>query len=101
MNMQQMVQQMQKLQREYEKKHALLEAKEFEYTANDAVKVILKGNLDMVAIEFKDPELLKDDPEMVSDMIKLAYNGCKELIKKEEDALTNEMQKGAGRGLMF
>ena len=101
MNMQQMVQAMQKMQRQYEKEHKVLEETEFEYTANGAVKIILKGNLEMVSLEFIDQELLKDDPEMVSDMIKLAYNGARDQINDAEDALAAKFQQNNKGGMMF
>lgn len=101
MNMQQMVQAMQKMQRQYEKEHKVLEETEFEYTANGAVKIVLKGNLEMVSLEFIDQELLKDDPEMVSDMIKLAYNGVRDQINDAEDALAAKFQQNNKGGMMF
>ena len=101
MNMQQMVQAMQKMQRQYEKEHKVLEETEFEYTANGAVKIILKGNLEMVSLEFIDQELLKDDPEMVSDMIKLAYNGARDQMNDAEDVLAAKFQHNNKGGMMF
>ena len=69
---QQMIQQMQKTQREFERKQKLLDEKEFEYTANGAVKITLKGNMDFVSIEFLDKDLLNaDDEDMLKDMIKI------------------------------
>jgi len=99
--MQQMVQAMQKMQRQYEKEHKILEETEFEYTANGAVKIILKGNLEMVSLEFLDPELLKDDSEMVADMIKLAYEGARDQINDAEDALAKKFQQNSKGGMMF
>ncbi len=101
MNMQQMVQAMQKMQRQYEKEHKILEETEFEYTANGAVKIVLKGNLEMVSLEFLDPELLKDDSEMVADMIKLAYEGARDQINDAEDALAKKFQQNSKGGMMF
>jgi DNA-binding protein YbaB len=99
--MQQMVQAMQKMQRQYEKEHKILEETEFEYTANGAVKIVLKGNLEMVSLEFLDPELLKDDSEMVADMIKLAYEGARDQINDAEDALAKKFQQNSKGGMMF
>ena len=101
MNMQQMVQAMQKMQRQYEKEHKILEETEFEYTANGAVKIVLKGNLEMVSLEFLDPELLKDDSEMVADMIKLAYESARDQINDAEDALAKKFQQNSKGGMMF
>ena len=97
MNMQQMVQAMQKLQRQYEKGHKLLEEKEFTYTANGAIRVVLKGNLEMVDIEILDDDLLKEKEDLV-EMIKLAYNGCKDQINEAEEELANKFQQANHKG---
>lgn len=97
MNMQQMVQAMQKLQRQYEKEHKLLEEKEFTNTANGAVTVTMKGNLDMVSIKILDDDLLKEKEDLV-EMIKLAYNGCKEQINDAEEALADKFQQANRKG---
>ena len=95
--MQQMVQAMQKLQRQYEKEHKLLEEKEFTNTANGAVTVTMKGNLDMVSIEILDDDLLKEKEDLV-EMIKLAYNGCKEQINDAEESLADKFQQANRKG---
>ena len=97
MNMQQMVQAMQKLQRQYEKEHKLLEEKEFTNTANGAISVTLKGNLEMVNIEILDDELLKEKEDLI-EMIKIAYNGCKDQISEAEDKLANKFQQANRTG---
>ena len=90
---QQMIQQMQKTQREFERKQKLLDEKEFEYTANGAVKITLKGNMDFVSIEFLDKDLLNaDDEDMLKDMIKLAYDGCKDLINQANEELASSFK---------
>lgn len=97
MNMQQMVQAMQKLQRQYEKEHKLQEEKEFTNTANGAISVTLKGNLEMVNIEILDDELLKEKEDLI-EMIKIAYNGCKDQISEAEDELANKFQQANRTG---
>lgn len=97
MNMQQMVQAMQKLQRQYEKEHKLLEERGFTNTANGAVTVTMKGNLDIVSIEILDDDLLKEKEDLL-EMIKLAYNGCKEQINDAEEALADKFQQANRRG---
>jgi len=99
MNMQQMVQAMQKAQRLYDKEHKLIEEKEYEFVANGAVKAVVKGTLELIRIEFIDPELLKEDPEMVSDMITIAFNGARDLINKDEEELTAKYQSKASMGM--
>ena len=97
MNMQQMVQAMQKLQRQYEKEHKLLEEKEFSYTANGAIKITLKGNLEMTDVEILDEDLLKEKDDLI-EMIKIAYNGCKDQISEAEDELANKFQQANRKG---
>ena len=101
MNMQQMIQAMNKVQRQYEKDKKVLDEKSFEYTANGAVKVTLKGDYSMVGIEFSDSEVLKEDAETVSDLIKLAYDGAKALVDKAGEELIEKYQKNAPGGLPF
>ncbi len=101
MNMQQMVQAMNKMQRQYEKERKVLDAQEFKYVANGAVEVILKGDNSLVSVTFVDPEILKEDPEMVQDMIKLAFDGAKDLVDKADEELANKFQKSAMGGLPF
>lgn len=101
MNMQQMVQAMTKMQRQYEKERKLIDEKEFKYTANGAVEVVLKGNNTLVSVTFIDQDLLKEDPEMVQDMIKLAFDGAKNLVDQAEEELAAKFQKNAVGGLPF
>jgi len=97
MNMQQMIQAVQKMQREYSKEHAKLEETSFEYTANGLVKCVLKGNFTLEKLEILDPEALtSDNKEMLEEMIALAYNNCKDQIMAKEDELSAKYQKGPG-----
>ncbi len=102
MNMQQMVQTMQRMQREYEKAHKTLEEKEFSYTANNAIKVTMKGDMTLISIEFIDDEILeKDNAEMISDMLVLAYNNIKDQINNEEDAIAAKFKGAIPGGMGF
>ena len=100
-NMQAMIQNVQKLQRQYEKEHQAIEEKEYSYTSG-AIKMVMKGNLDLVSITFVDEEILeKDNAEMISEMIKLAFDHIKEEINADEEALTNKFNKGLPGGFKF
>ncbi len=102
MNMQQMIQAMNKVQRQYEKERAVLEEKEYSYTANGVVKLTLKGNMKLVSLEILDDDIVnKDDKDMLIDMITLAYNNIREQILKEDDELTTKYQNQANIGRMF
>ncbi|MFA6667150.1 MAG: YbaB/EbfC family nucleoid-associated protein [Bacilli bacterium] len=101
MNMQQMVQAMQKTQREFNKEYAKLEAKEFTGNANGVVEVKVMGDLTLKAVNVLDNSLLSaDNKEELEDMIVLAFQKCKEQIQKESDAISKKFQQGAG-GMMF
>jgi len=99
MNMQQMVQAMQKTQRMYEKEHAILEQKEFSYTANSAIKLTLKGDMSFVSLEFLEPSMLEEDnAEMIADIIKIAYEEIRNQILDEEDKLAEKFKTPGGLG---
>jgi len=99
--MQQMVQAMQKAQREFNKEYAKIEAKEYVGNANGAVEVKVMGDLSLKEVNILDDDLLKpENKEELSDMIVLAFTKCKEQITKESDELQAKFQKGAG-GMMF
>ena len=101
MNMQQMVQAMQKTQREFNKEYAKLEAKEFKANANGVVEVVVMGDLSLKAVNILDDSILsKENKEELSDMICLAYKKCQEEIQKESDEISNKFKQGAG-GMMF
>lgn len=101
MNMQQMLQQVKKMQREYEKQHKILEETIFEGSANGVVKVYLKGDFTIDRIEILDDDILnKDDKDTLEESIKLAYQSAKDQIMSKEDELTAKFQKQPG-GMLF
>ncbi len=102
MNMQQMVQTVQKMQKQYEKEHKILEEKDFEYTANGLVKCVMKGNFTMSKVEILDKDALSsDNKEMLEEMIAIAYNGCKDAIMAEEDKLADKYKSFGNGGFPF
>ena len=102
MNIQQMIQSAQKIQREYEKEHKKLEEKEFTYTANDAIKLTLKGDMSFVSLEFLDKDILeKDNAEMIGDMVEIAYTHIRDEILSEEDKISSKFSKGMPGGFGF
>ena len=49
--------------------------------------------MDFVSIEFLDKDLLNaDDEDMLKDMIKLAYDGCKDLINQANEELASSFK---------
>lgn len=92
MNMQQMIQNMQRAKAQYDKEHKKIEETVFEYTASGAVTVKIKGTLEIQSIEILDDDLLSDK-EGLQDLIKIAFNGCKDKIMEAEDELASKFQK--------
>lgn len=101
MNMQQMLQQVKKLQREYEKAHKVLEETTFEGTSSGLIKVYLKGDFTLEKVEILDADALKDgDKDILEESITLAYKDAKEKIMAEEEKLNAQFQKMPG-GMFF
>lgn len=97
MNMQQMLQQVKKLQREYEKAHKVLEETTFEGTSSGLIKVYLKGDFTLEKVEILDADALKDgDKDILEESITLAYKDAKEKIMAEEEKLNAQFQKMPG-----
>ena len=98
--MQQMVIQMQKAQRELQKAHAELEAKEFKVNKAGLVNITVLGNKNIVSINIEEDGYELDNKEMVEDLIK---DGLNELFAQidEEAAKIDEKIAGKSGGLGF
>ena len=84
MNMQQMLIQAQKLQREMQKQQAELEGKEFTVTKGGAVTAVVKGDKSIKSISIDEDAFDKENKDMVEEMIALAINEAIEQIRTEE-----------------
>lgn len=100
MNMQQMLMQAQKMQRELAKAQAQLAEKEFTVSKGGAVTVVLKGDKTIVSVSVDEDAFDKDNKEMVEEMIVLAINEAQEKIDEESEAI-NEKITGRPGGLGF
>lgn len=100
MNMQQMLMQAQKMQRELAKAQAQLAEKEFTVSKGGAVTVVLKGDKTVVFVSIDEDAFDKDNKEMVEEMIVLAINEAQEKIDEESEAI-NEKITGRPGGLGF
>ena len=96
MNMQQMIIQAQKIQREMQKKQAELAEKEFTVSKGGAVTVVVKGNKTVQSINIDKDALDPDNKEMVEELIALAINEAVTQIKAEEAAISEQLTGGAG-----
>ena len=96
MNMQQMLIQAQKMQREMQKKQAELEAQEFTVTKGGAVTVVVKGDKSIVSVSIDKDALDPDNKEMVEELIALAINEAIAQIKAKEEEISSSMSGGMG-----
>ena len=100
MNMQQMMIQAQKMQRELKKAMAELAEKEFVITKGGAVTVTVLGNKEIKSINIDADAFEPDNKEMIEEMIALAINEAIEKITEESEAI-NERITGQSGGFGF
>ncbi len=100
MNMQQMMAQAQKMQRELKKAMAELAQKEFVISKGGAVTVTVLGNKEIKSVSIDKDAFDLDNKEMVEDMIALAINEAMEKIEEETEAI-NERITGQPGGFGF
>jgi nucleoid-associated protein EbfC len=100
MNMQSLMQQAQKMQRELQKAQAELAKQEFKGTNGGAVAVTILGNRQVTQISIE-PELLNpEDRDLIAEMIKNAVNAALAEIALAEAAM-NERITGRSGGMGF
>ena len=100
MNMQQMMIQAQKMQRELKKAQAELAEKEFKVTKGGAVTVIVLGSKEIKAVKIDKDAFEPDNKEMIEEMIAMAINEANEKIDEEAEAI-NERITGQRGGFGF
>ena len=100
MNMQQMMAQAQKMQRELKKAMAALAEKEFVVTKGGAVTVTVLGNKEIKAVEIDKEAFDEDNREMIQEMIALAINEAIAKIDEEAEEI-NERITGQPGGFGF
>ena len=100
MNMQQMMIQAQKMQRELIKAQAELAQKEFKVTKGGAVTVIVLGSKEVKAIDIDKDAFEPDNKEMIEEMIAMAINEANAQIDEEAEAI-NERITGQRGGFGF
>lgn len=96
MNMQQMVAQAQRMQRELQKALKQLEEKEFELSKAGMVTVKMYGSNKIISINVDENAFEKDNKEMVEDMIAAAINELLDKIAQEKEEIESRItgQKG-------
>ena len=94
MNIQAMMAQARKLQKDLEKTTAEIESKTFTYE-NDNVLVECLGNNEIKKIEIKNDDVLADK-ELLADVILVAINDVLDQVKKEKDSKLGKYTNGLG-----
>ncbi len=100
MNVQQMMAQAQKMQRELKKAQAELAQKEFIVSKGGAVTVVVYGNKQVKAVEIDKDAFTEDNKEMIEELIPMAINEALAQITEEEEAI-NERITGQPGGFGF
>ena len=95
MNMQALMQQAQKMQKEMQKKQAELEAQTFDVTsAGGAIKIKIKGSRQIESIEIDKDAIDPEEKEMLEDMIKVAINEAISVADQAFDQLNASLTNG-------
>ena len=95
MNMNALMQQAQKMQKEMAKLQAELEARLFEVSSSGgAIKIAIYGSRKIERIEIDKDAIDPEDKEMLEDMLKVALNEAMALIDKEFDKLNAKFTSG-------
>ena len=100
MNMQQMMIQAQKMQRELQKAQKALEEKEFKVSKAGLVNITVLGSKEIVSIDIEKDGFEEDNKEMIEELIVSGLNELFAQIDKESEAI-NEKITGQNRGFGF
>ncbi len=100
MNMQQLMVQAQKAQREMNKALEELHQKEFSVTKAGLVKICVMGDKSISEITIEPDAFEKDNKEMIEEMIIMGINELQEQISKEEEKI-NDLVSSKYGGLGF
>jgi len=93
-NMNNMIKQAQKMQKDMMKVQEELEQRQIETSAGGgAITVVVTGKKELVSIKIKPEVVDPDDVEMLEDLILAAVN---EAVRKAEEMVNNEMGKLTG-----
>ncbi len=93
MNMQAMLKQAQKLQRDMLKTQE--EINNTEYTGKSSlVTVVMNGKREVLSIKIDSQELASDDIEMLEDMILVAFNDALKQVEKDTEEKMGAYTKG-------
>lgn len=96
MNLQQMMMQAQKMQRELKKANDALANEEFTITKGGAVMVKMLGNKKVLEVNIDKDTLSEDNKEMLEELIMMAINELIEEISQKETEIQERITGRAG-----
>ncbi|MDY6430039.1 MAG: YbaB/EbfC family nucleoid-associated protein [Bacilli bacterium] len=96
--MQQMLMNAQRMQRELEKAQAALAEKEFTASKSGMVTLKMKGDRSIVSLDIDDDALAPENKEMLVDALTLAFNEINDQITEENDQIE---EKVTGKNRLF
>ena len=101
-NMNQLMKQAQKMQRQMEEGQKELEAKEFSAKAGGgAVEVTVSGKKEVLKVQLSQEVVDPDDIEMLQDLIMAATNEALRMADEANNELMGKMTGGLGGGFPF
>ena len=96
--MQQMIMNMQKAQRELQKAHDELNKKEFKVNKAGLVSITVLGSKEIVSINVEEDGFEPDNKEMIEDLIKDGLNELFAQIDEESNAIDEKIAGKTGMG---
>lgn len=101
-NMNNLMKQAQRMQRQMEENQKDLETKEFSAKAGGgAVEVVVNGNKEIVKVKLSQEVVDPDDIEMLEDLIVAATNEALRTAEEANAEIMNKMTGGLGGGFPF
>ncbi|MBE6127071.1 MAG: YbaB/EbfC family nucleoid-associated protein [Erysipelotrichaceae bacterium] len=94
--MQQMLMNAQRMQRELQKAHAALDEKEFHVSKNGMVELTMLGNRTVKELIIDKDALDPENADMLSETITLAFNELLEQIEEENQAIEEKVTGKTG-----
>ena len=94
--MQQMLMQAQKMQREMAKANAVLDEKEFKVSKNGMVELTITGNNTIKALDIDADALDPENKEMLEEAIKMAFEEALKQIAEERAEIEEKITGRAG-----
>lgn len=101
-NIQQLMQQAQKMQKQLAENQEKMKNTEFFGEAGgEKVKVYMNGSYEVLRIKIDPSVMDSSDPEMLEDLIVVAANNCKKKIDEENNGFLGNMAGGANLNSLF